>query len=78
MRPAIENLGKDKLDLGIFKVSFRKSKSLSVLFEDKIPEQFKELRQEIYIHKLELRKAIEEGLETEGAEIVENKSLQIK
>lgn len=78
IRPALENMNKEKLDLGIFKLGFRKSKSLQIMFEDKIPELFKEVRETLYIDKLAIKKAINEGEEIEGVEMIENKSLQIK
>lgn len=78
IKSAMEISGKEKIEAGIFKVSLRKSKSLEIIFEDKIPEKYKEVRQTIYISKPDIKKALDNGEEIEGVILKENKSVQVR
>jgi hypothetical protein len=76
---AMNIFGKDKADLGIFKLSFRKSEALQVsdnLDYETIPGIYKKIT--VALDKLALKKAVKEGLEIEGVSIIENKNLQVK
>lgn len=67
--------GKDKVDLDLFKLSFRNSKAVSILSED-IPEEFTRIK--IEPDKIKIKEALEAGQFLEFAELQNNKSLQIK
>ncbi len=71
---------KDKLDLGIFKLTLKKaSKVVSVFDESKIPaEYFKIIPESKQLEKAELKKALEAGA-VEGAELIDGtRALLIK
>ena len=73
----LETIGKDKVEAGIFKWSLQNGPGrVEITDETKIPDEYfvkviKPLRSEI-------KKAIEEGVITEGAEIVRGKSLRLR
>lgn len=68
----------DKINAGTFTISARKSKSLEVLDEALIPEEYKETVTTIKVDKNAIKDAIKNGAEIEGVELKENKSIQIK
>lgn len=68
----------DKINAGTFTISTRKSKSLEVLDEALIPEDYKEIVTTIKVNKNAIKDAIKNGAEIEGVELKENKSIQIK
>lgn len=92
MSESMNVLGKDKVDTGLFKVSFRASKSVAVEdgFGNTIAEKVNDfintlsdeaapfLKFEMKVDKMAIKEAIGGGLEIGGAEIVENKSIQIR
>ena len=59
------------------KVSFRKSESLEVSEEAKIPEEFLRYK-EPEINKADLKKAVKAGLVLEGVQLVEKQNISIK
>lgn len=73
---ALEVLGKSLVETPLFKVNFRKSKSLSIIDESLIPDEFK--KTEITISKSSIKEAINDGADVPGAEIVTNQNIQIK
>tara|TARA_R110002126_G_scaffold93089_2_gene220724 strand:+ start:5552 stop:6046 length:495 start_codon:yes stop_codon:yes gene_type:complete len=60
------------------KISFRKSSTLEITDESKIPKKYIVQKVTSSISKAEIKKAIKEGEIIEGAEIIENQNLQIK
>lgn len=58
-------------------VSYRKSKSVNIISQGDIPEEYLKYA-EPTVNKTEVKKAIEQGQVVPGAEIVENQSIQIK
>lgn len=58
-------------------VSYRKSKSVNIVSQEAIPEEYLKSG-EPTVNKTEVKKAIEQGQVVPGAEIVENQSIQIK
>ncbi|CAJ1611070.1 siphovirus Gp157 family protein [Clostridium perfringens] len=74
----MNGIGLTKVEGKLFKVSFRKSKVVKVLDETKIPKEFIKIKTTETISKTDLGKALKNGEIIEGAELVENKSLQIK
>lgn len=74
----MNGIGLTKVEGKLFKISFRKSKVVKVLDETKIPKEFIKIKETETISKTDLGKALKNGEIIEGAELVENKSLQIK
>ena len=73
----LEEIGRDKVEAGIFKWSLQNGPGrVEITDETKIPEEF--FVKEIKPLKAEIKKAIEEGVITEGAEIVRDKSLRLR
>jgi hypothetical protein len=68
--------GIEKIDTDTLKISLRKSKSVEVVDIDLLP--FNCLKIEKKAIKSEIKKLIEEGMEIEGAKIVENLNLNFK
>jgi len=67
-----------EIDTPTMKINFRKSSSLEITDEDLIPKKFITVKQSTTIRKEDIKKAIKEGEQIEGARIVENQNLQIK
>lgn len=74
----MNGIGLNKVEGKLFKISFRKSKVVKVLDETKIPKEFIKVKTTESISKTDLGKALKSGEVIEGAELVENKTLQIK
>lgn len=75
---SMKSIGFDKYDLGLFKLSFRKSSSVEVLDVEQLPEGFKRVKTTIDPDKVAIKKAIESGQDVTGASIKHSASLQIK
>lgn len=74
----MNGIGLNKVEGKLFKISFRKSKAVKILDETKIPKEFIKIKTTETISKTELSKALKNGEIIEGAELIENRSLQIK
>ena len=73
----LEEIGRDKVEAGIFKWSLQNGPGrVEITDETKIPEEY--FVTEINPLKSEIKKAIEEGIITEGAEIDRDKSLRLR
>lgn len=68
----------EKIETDLYKFSSRKSKSVSILDEDKVKERGAYIRTKIEIDKTAIKKAIESGETVQGAEIIEKISLSVK
>ena len=55
---SMKSIGFDKYDLGLFKLSFRKSSSVEVLDVEQLPEGFLSVMTTIYSFKIAIKKAI--------------------
>lgn len=75
---SMQSIGFDKFDLGLFKLSFRKSTSVEVIDVNQLPEGFKRVKTTVDADKVAIKKAIESGKEVFGATIKNSVSLQIK
>lgn len=69
--------GQDKVKAGTFAVSIGKSKATNILDETLIPTEYK-TPQPDKIDKTAIKKAIEDGVEVAGAEIIINESVRIR
>lgn len=72
----MEVMGYDKVDMGLHKISFRTSTAVNITDEAYIPNQY--IKVETSIDKMALKKDLKAGLVIEGAELVTNKSIQIR
>ncbi|MCB6407394.1 siphovirus Gp157 family protein [Streptococcus gordonii] len=72
---SMELTGHDKIDTTLFKVSFRRSKSVEVDMV-LLPEQYKKI--EYKADKAGLKQLLANGEEIAGAKLVENKNLNIR
>ena len=68
----------EKIDTGLFKVSFLNSESVEVTDEDLISDEFKKVKTVFQVDKLALKAALKAGIAVEGAELIKRKNLQIK
>lgn len=75
---SMQSIGFDKFDLGLFKLSFRKSESIDVQDLDILLDDFKRVKTVIEADKIAIKTAIKSGQEVLGATLKESFSLQIK
>ena len=69
---------KDKERAGIYTLSIRKSEAVNVTDASKLPSKYVTSKTTTAPDKKAIKAAIKGGAEVAGAEIVENKSLQIR
>lgn len=74
----MKGIGLNKVEGKLFKVSFRKSKVVNIIDQSKLEERFINKKVEEKANKKEIMDALKNGEIIEGAELIENKSLQIK
>ena len=74
----MKRLNLEKINAGTFTVSTRKSKSVEILDESLIPMDYKKEVTTITVDKAAIKKAIDNGVDVEGAKLNENKNIQIK
>ena len=76
MQWAMEMMGRDKVEVGLHKLSLRSSTAVNITDEAHIPSQY--IKVETSVDKMALKKDLQAGIEVEGAELVTNKSIQIR
>lgn len=76
MQWAMEVLGRDKVEVGLHKMSLRSSQAVNITNEARIPNQY--IKVETKIDKESLKRDLKAGLVIEGAELITNKSIQIR
>lgn len=69
---------KEKERAGVFSLSIRKSEAVNITDLEKLPSEYVKAKTTITPDKKAIKNAIKAGAEVAGAEIVENRSLQIK
>ena len=69
---------KTKFKTDHFAFSFRKSETVNVIDQNLVPVDYIKVKTKETVDKTALKKALKNGLETEGATIVEKQNLQIK
>ena len=72
----MEVMGMDKAEIGLNKLSFRTSTAVNITDEVRIPNKY--IKVETKIDKESLKRDLKAGLVIEGAELVTNKSIQIR
>lgn len=70
--------GQSKAKTALFSVSYRSAKSVLITDESQIPERFLTVKTTTTPNKTEIKRFISDGGTVDGAEIVENRSIQIK
>jgi hypothetical protein len=73
---AMEEYDLPKVEVGLHKLSFRTSKAVEITDEAKLPNCY--IKVAISVDKTKLRADLMAGVVVEGAELKENKSLQIR
>ena len=68
----------EKIETDIVKFSFRKSKSLEITDESRIPKEFIKEKIVTSVDKMAIKNALKQGETVTGAELVENINLSIK
>ena len=76
IQQAMEAYDLPKVEIGVHKFSFRTSKTVEIIDEAKIPNNY--VKVTTSIDKVALRADMLKGLVVEGAELKENKSLQFR
>jgi hypothetical protein len=75
---SMQKIGKDNLELEIAKLSFRKSESIEVTNIAELSPEFITVKTTESADKTAIKKAIKEGKEVTGAELITKLNLQIK
>jgi hypothetical protein len=78
VRNAMLASGIDKIESSLFKLSLRRSESVEVVNIDQLPENLITVKKTVSPDKVKIKEAIKAGLTVEGANLIENYSLQIK
>ena len=82
MKTALDNFmqatQKDKVKTQLFTVSYRKSTSVEILDQERIPLQYRKVKIEESPDKSAIKKILSEGGTVAGCQLKENKNLQIK
>lgn len=73
---AMETMGRDKVEVGFHKLSFRNSTAVNITDEANIPNQY--IKVETSVDKMAIKRDLAAGIEVKGAELITNKSLQIR
>ena len=75
---SLQNAGHKKFETPRLSLSFRKTTAVDIDDMDKLPEEYRRTKTEIRADKTAISKAIKNGVEVDGARLVERLSLQIK
>ena len=59
-------------------VTWRRSDEVYIIKEDKIPSEYKTEKTEVIISKADIKKAIKDGINIQGAELIYKNNIQIK
>lgn len=76
LQHAMVVMGHDKVDVGLRKLSLRSSTAVSITNEDAIPAEY--IIVETKVDKMKIKEALKNGVVIDGAELVTNKSIQIR
>lgn len=76
IKSAMEFTNQEKIDTGLFKLSLRKTESVTVFDATKLTDEF--LKVKVEPNKTEIKKAIKNGQVVFGAELTEGRSLVVK
>ncbi len=74
----MQSLEKSKIETDLGTYGLRKSKSVTILDQAKIPEEYIRVKEDVSVDKKGLAAVLKSGETVEGAALVENYSLQIR
>lgn len=75
---AMQQFGVEKINTPTLTLSFRKSESIEISDEDKVPDNFFDQKTIFTISKTRIKEAIKEGKQVPGAELISKQNLQVK
>lgn len=78
MITAMDGMGRNSFETARAKLSFRNSKAVRIIAEDKLLPKFITIKETTTPNKTAIKAAIESGENVEGAELCINRNLQIK
>ena len=70
--------GREEFETPRCRVSFRKSKQVNIIDAEKLPEAFVKVKEVRQPDKLLIKDSLAAGVDIPGAELVENRNIQIK
>lgn len=76
MQWAMETLGRDKMEVGLHKISLRRTLAVNIISEAAVPNEY--VKVETSIDKVKLKDALKTGAIIPGAELKYNQSIQIR
>lgn len=76
MQWAMETLGRDKMEVGLHKISLRRTLAVNIISEAAVPNEY--VKVETSIDKVKLKEALKTGAIIPGAELKYNQSIQIR
>lgn len=76
LQHAMVVMGHDKVDVGLRKLSLRSSTAVNITDETAIPAEY--IIVETKVDKMKIKEALKNGVVIDGAELVTNKSIQIR
>lgn len=76
MQWAMEIMGRDKVEVGLHKLSLRNTQVVNIISEAAVPNEF--IKVETSIDKTKLKEALKMGAIIPGAELKNNQSIQIR
>lgn len=74
----MDTVGKDRERAGVFNISIRKSEAVNITDESKLPPEYIKTKTTTAPDKAAIKKAIKDGAEIAGAEIITNRNVQVK
>lgn len=76
MQWAMETLGRDKMEVGLHKISLCRTLAVNIISEAAVPNEY--VKVETSIDKVKLKEALKTGAIIPGAELKYNQSIQIR
>lgn len=73
---ALQTMGRDKVEVGLRKISLRCSTAVNITDETAIPAEY--IKVETSVDKMRIKEALKSGEVITGAELVTNQSIQIR
>lgn len=70
--------GREEFETPRCRVSFRRSKQVNIIDEEKLPTAFVKIKEVRQPDKLMIKESLAAGVDIPGAELVENRNIQIK
>ncbi|SEN97256.1 virus Gp157, partial [Peptostreptococcus russellii] len=72
-------LDKKKIETSIGKLAIRTSKAVEISADiNTLPDEYKRIKTIVEANRTELKKALKQGIEIDGVELVENYNLNIR